>query len=354
MEKLPTVSQSMYLEKTKDFQMRTETLPPMKPNEVLIKVMAVGVCGSDVHFYVGNWNVPEPLILGHESAGQILAVGSDVHDFQVGDRVAIEPGVPCGHCTYCRQGHYNLCPQVRFMAVPGTNGDLTQYIVYPADYVYHIPDDMSYEIATLSEPFSVGLHASQLLDVSPGETAFISGAGPVGLLTIIAVKAFGIHDIIVSDAEPFRLATAKKFGATHTIDVTQQDTVTEVKKYTNGAGVGYAFEVSGNNQAETAALMTLRLHGKIVYIGMPGAVDESPLNISFMTTYEPQIYGSFRYANTYPLAIDILHDNMELAGKLLTDFYTLAETKEAFERSRTAKSETLKVIIYPNEKLREQ
>lgn len=357
MDNLPTTSKSSYLEKAGEFKMKSKTLPKMKPTEVLVKVMAVGICGSDVHFYehgkLGNWNVTEPLILGHESSGQILAVGSDVTDFKAGDRVAIEPGVPCGHCEYCRKGYYNLCPQVQFMAIPGTDGDLTQYIVYPSDYVYHIPDDMSYEIAALSEPFSVGVHASQLLDVSPGETVFISGSGPVGLMTIMAVKAFGIHDIIVSDAEPFRLETAKALGATHTIDVTKQDVVEEVKKYTNGEGVGYAFEASGNNKAETQALMTLRRRGKIAYIGMP-AVDEAPLNISFMTTYEPQIYGLFRYANTYPLAIDILHDNMDLAGKLITDFYTLEETQDAFERTRTAKSESLKVVIYPNEKLRDK
>lgn len=356
-EKLPTSTKSAVLNKVYDMQIKETLVKKMKSTDVLVKVMAVGICGSDVHFYdsgrIGDFVVNDPLILGHESSGQIIAVGDEVTDFKVGDRVALEPGVPCGECEYCRTGRYNLCPNVQFMATPPVDGDLTQYITWPADFVYHIPDDMSYEIGSLSEPFSVSIHASQLMDIQPGSTVFISGAGPVGLMGIIAARAFNAEKIIISDAEPSRLEVAKKLGAKITVDVTKEDVKEAVKKATDGRGADYVIEASGNNQAESDALLTLRRGGKIAYVGMPSH-DTAPLDIMFMTTYEPQIFGVFRYANTYPLAIQVLHDHMDEAENLLTDFYDLDHTKDAFERTKNAKSDSLKVIIYPNEKLRDE
>lgn len=352
---LPKTTKSAVLEKVLDLEIKSTPLPEMKPTDVMIKVMAVGICGSDVHYYdqgrIGDFVVNQPIVLGHESSGQIIAVGAAVKNFKVGDRVAIEPGVPCGKCEYCRTGRYNLCPKIKFMATPPYDGDLTQYIVYPAEFVYPIPNDMSYEVGTLSEPFSVSIHASRMLDIQPESTVFISGAGPVGLMAIFAVKAFNAKTIIVSDVEDNRLTMARTFGATHTINIAKTDLLSEIKQITHDQGVDYVLEVSGNNTAESNALLTLKANGKIAYIGMP-THDTAPLNIMFMTTMEPQIFGVFRYANTYPMAIQILHQNMPLAEKLLTDFYGLDQVTEAFERTRTAKGDSLKVIIYPNEKLR--
>lgn len=354
-EELPTTTKSAVLNKVYDMQIKETPVKEMKSTDVLVKVMAVGICGSDVHFYdsgrLGDFVVNAPLILGHESSGQIIAVGDDVTGFKAGDRVALEPGVPCGTCKYCRSGRYNLCPNVKFMATPPVNGDLTQYITWPADFVYHIPDDMTYEVGSLSEPFSVSIHAAQLMDIQPNSTVFISGSGPVGLLAILAARAFNAGKIIASDAQPSRLEVAKKLGATDTIDVTKENIKTKIKSLTNDHGADYVIEASGNNHAESDALLTLGRGGKIAYVGMP-AHDTAPLDIMFMTTYEPQIFGVFRYANTYPLAIKILHDHMDEAENLLTDFYDLEHTRDAFERTRTAKSDSLKVIIYPNEKLR--
>lgn len=356
-QELPTTTRSAVLNKVKDLEVKETPVKEMKSTDVLVKVMAVGICGSDVHYYengrIGDFVVNGPLILGHESSGQIIAVGKDVKDFKVGDRVALEPGVPCGKCEFCRTGRYNLCPDVQFMATPPVDGDLTQYISWPAEFVYHIPDDMPYEIGSLSEPFSVSIHAAQLMDIQPGSTVFISGSGPVGLLGILSARAFGAGTIIASDAEPNRLKMAKKMGATDTINITKQDVKEAVQEFTKGEGTDYVIEASGNNHAESEALLTLKPGGKIAYVGMP-THDTAPLDIMFMTTYEPKIYGVFRYANTYPLAIKILSKHMDEAEQLLTDFYSLDETKDAFERTSTGKSETLKVIIYPNEKLRDK
>lgn len=354
-KELPKTSKSAVLEKVLDLEIKQTPLSKLKENEVMIKIMAVGICGSDVHYYdqgrIGDFRVEKPLIMGHESTGQIIAVGDDVKDFQIGDRVAIEPGIPCGKCEFCRTGRYNLCPKIKFMATPPYDGDLTQYITYPADFIYHIPDNMSYEIGTLSEPFSVSIHAAQLMDIQPGTTVFISGAGPVGLLAIFAAQAFKAGKIIISDAEDSRLKIAQKFGADFTINVTNTDIKIEIQKLTNDQGVDYVMEASSNNKAESESLLTLKSGGKIAYIGMP-THDTAPLDIMFMTTHEPQIFGVFRYANTYPLAISILQQKKEIAESLLTDFYSLDETQEAFERNKNSKGESLKIIIYPNEKLR--
>lgn len=356
-QELPTTTKSAVLNKVNDLQIKETKVKELKPTDVLVKVMAVGICGSDVHYYdtgrIGDFVLNAPMILGHESTGQIIAVGNEVKDYQIGDRVALEPGVPCGKCEFCRTGRYNLCRQIQFMATPPVDGDLTQYIPWPADFVYSIPDDMSYEVGSLSEPFSVSIHAAQLMDIQPGSTVFISGSGAVGLLGILSARAFNAGRIIVSDAETSRLEMAKKMGATDTINITKQNVNEAIKKMTNNQGVDYAIEASGNNQAESDALLTLKAGGKIAYVGMP-AHDTAPLDITFMTTHEPKIYGVFRYANTYPLAIKFLHDHMKEAEQLLTDFYSLDESKKAFDRTRSAKGESLKVIIYPNEKLRDK
>lgn len=149
-KELPKTSKSAVLEKVLDLEIKQTPLSKLKENEVMIKIMAVGICGSDVHYYdqerIGDFRVEKLLIMGHESTGQIIAIGDDVKDFQIGDRVAIEPGIPCGKCEFCRTGRYNLCPKIKFTATPPYDGDLTQYINYPADFIYHIPDNMSYEI----------------------------------------------------------------------------------------------------------------------------------------------------------------------------------------------------------------
>lgn len=354
-DNLPKATRSAVLNKVFDISLEQTPLPAMKPTDVLVKVVAVGICGSDVHYYdtghIGDFVVKKPLILGHESSGIVVATGDDVQNLKRGDRVAIEPGVPCGHCSYCRSGRYNLCPNMQFMATPPVNGDLSELIVYPQDFLFPIPDNMSYEIATLNEPFSVSIHASQLLGIKPGSSVFISGGGPVGLLAILAARTFGAHQIIVSDTQDLRLQTAKKMGADRVINALEEDPRKVIAEMTNGEGVDFVLEASGNPKAEQAALRTLKRGGKLAYIGVP-TTDAVPLDIPFMTDHETQVFGIFRYANTYPLGLEILEKHMDLAEHLLTDFYPLSQTKDALEKTRTDKGESLKVVIYPNEQLR--
>lgn len=354
-DNIPKETRSAVLNKVFDIELKNTPLPEMKPTDVLVKVVAVGICGSDVHYYdtghIGDFVVEKPLILGHESSGVVVATGSDVKNLKRGDRVAIEPGVPCGHCEACRKGEYNLCPDMHFMATPPYDGDLSELIVYPQDFLFPIPDNVTYEEATLNEPLSVGVHASEKLGIYPGSTVFISGMGPVGLLAILAAKTYGAENIIVSDAEKLRLDTAKKLGATHTINIKDADVLEEIKKITDGNGVDFAIEASGTVPGEQTALHALTRGGKVTYIGVP-TTDETPLDVPFMTDHETTIMGIFRYANNYKTGLKILAQNADLVEGLLTDFYPLDETKDALEKSRTDKSNSLKVVIYPNEQLR--
>jgi L-iditol 2-dehydrogenase len=326
-------------------------VPEPGPHDALVKVMAVGICGSDVHYYehgrIGRYEVNPPFVLGHECAGVVVAVGEKVTRVRPGERVAVEPGVTCGTCAACKSGRYNLCPDVQFLATPPVHGAFAQYIVHREDFLFPIPDAMSYEAAALIEPFSVGLHAARRSAVQPGESVAILGMGPVGLMAVVAAKAFGAGQIIAADLEPKRLAAARKLGATHTIRVGQDDPVETIRALTEGIGADAAFETAGSGQALQSAVGALRRGGRLSVVGLPQQ-DEIPLNIPFIVDNEIEIRGIFRYANTYPDGIRTLASGIADVDALITDRYALDDAQEAMERALTARRDTLKVMVYPN------
>lgn len=254
-----------------DIEIVERDMPKVGPKDVLIKMMAVGVCGSDVHYYahgrVGEFVVEKPIVLGHECAGMVAQVGDEVTDFKVGDRVAIEPGEPCRECEYCKSGQYNLCPHMEFMATPPYDGAFCEYVSHPADFLYHLPDSVTYEQATLVEPFSVGLQACKRADIKPGSTVVIMGMGPVGLMAVVAAKAYGATNIIVSDLEDNRLEAAKRLGAATAINIKNEDVVERIKELTDGHCVNYAIETAGNPIALRSALNSLKDGGTLAIVG---------------------------------------------------------------------------------------
>jgi L-iditol 2-dehydrogenase len=326
-------------------------VPVPGPGEALVKVMAVGICGSDIHYYehggIGDYVVKPPFVLGHECSGIVAALGENVTRLKVGDRVAIEPGATCGKCSACKSGRYNLCPHVRFLATPPIDGAFAQYIVMPEDLLFPIPDHLSFEEAALNEPFSVGIQAAKRAGMQPGSSIVITGMGPVGLMSVIAAKAFGASTIIVSDVEESRLNAARSFGATHTVQVKTQSVRDVVMEITNQEGADYAFEASGNPQALRDALASLKRGGKLSIIGLPTQLDV-PLNILTIADREIDIHGVFRYANTYPQGIAFLASGQFPVKNLITDRYDLDHAHEAMERARLNKSQCLKVMVYPN------
>lgn len=333
-------------------EIRELPVPQAGPHEVLVKVMAVGVCGSDLHYYehgrIGRFVVEKPIILGHECAGIIVAAGEKVTKAAIGDRVAVEPGVTCGHCDACKAGRYNLCPDVQFLATPPVDGAFVQYLAIREDMVFRIPDHLSYEEAALNEPFSVGIHAARRSRLQAGETVAIMGMGPVGLMAVAAAKCYGASRIIVTDLEEVRLEAALRLGATDAINIKRADALETIKQLTDGTGVDVAWETAGNPKALQSALYAVRRGGRLAIVGLPPQ-DEIPLNVPFIADGEIDIYGIFRYANTYPKGIEFLASGNVAAGVLITDRYPLSETREALERAIHNKSGSLKVIVYPND-----
>ncbi|WP_067929566.1 NAD(P)-dependent alcohol dehydrogenase [Alicyclobacillus shizuokensis] len=326
-------------------------VPELGSHEVLVKVMAVGVCGSDVHYYehgrIGDFVVKKPIILGHECAGIVVDVGRQVSRVKVGDRVAIEPGVTCGRCDACKSGRYNLCPEVQFLATPPYDGAFVEYLKHREDFVFPIPDSLSFEEAALVEPLSVGIHACKRAGVQPGSRVAVMGMGPVGLLTVVAAKAFGASEVYVTDLQPIRLEAAKHLGASVAVNVQERDPVEVIREMTDGAGVDVAVETAGNPRALQSALMSLKRGGRLGIVGLP-AQDEIGMNVPFISSFEVDIFGVFRYANTYSQGIKFLASGNYDVRSLITDQYPLEKAKDALERARTNKSGSLKVMVYPN------
>ncbi|MEF3327913.1 NAD(P)-dependent alcohol dehydrogenase [Oceanobacillus oncorhynchi] len=338
------------LNKPLDIEVKEINIPEPKENEVLIKVQCIGVCGSDVHYYehgkIGRYVVEEPLILGHELAGDIVKAGSQVENLAAGDRVAVEPGVVCGTCEYCKSGRYNLCPEVQFMATPPVDGAWSEYVTIRSDFAFKIPDQMSYEEGALIEPLSVGIHAMQRGKVHPNDKMLITGLGPIGLLAIKAAKIFGVNEIYCSDVVPYRRELAKKFGATKVFDPTQDNIHEEIEKATAGSGLDIAVETSGNGRAVQDALTITKRGGRIVLVGLP-ASSEIPVDITHIVDSEYDIHGVFRYANSYPTAIQAIGSQDLGLEDVITHKYRLDNIKEAVETAVSQKDTSIKIMIYP-------
>ncbi len=338
------------LTEVKNIEIQKREIPTPEADEVLIRIKTVGLCGSDVHYYehgkIGDFIVEKPIILGHEASGEIVKVGEKVTELQVGQRVSIEPGATCGKCDHCKEGRYNLCPHVEFLATPPYDGAFCEYIAMRADLVFPIPDSMSYETAALIEPFSVGIHAISRGKLQSGETVVIMGMGPIGLVTAAAAKMAGAKTIIGVDLEQSRLDVAKEMGATHTINLSEDNLDDKVMKYTNGVGVDLAIETAGNPKAVQGTISSVKRGGRVVIVGM-SPQDEVPVSISKIIDKEIDLMGVFRYHHTYPKAIEMLSSKEVDIEKMITNQYQLTDVKEAFEKAIHDKTNTLKIMINP-------
>ncbi len=340
------------MNKPLDIEIKKIQVPVPQADEALVKVYCIGVCGSDVHYYehgrIGRYVVEKPIILGHELAGEVVGIGSAVTNVQVGDRVAVEPGVTCGRCEYCKSGRYNLCPDVVFMATPPVDGAWAEYVTIRSDFLFKLPDELSFEQGALLEPLSVGLHAMSRAKVTPSDRLLVTGLGPIGLLAIQAAKVYGVSEIYATDVVPFRQELAKEMGVTAVIDPTKEDVKQRIAELTGGKGVTVAVESSGNARAIADAVRTVKRGGRIVLVGMPAA-SEIPLDVNAIIDAELDVLGLFRYANTYPGAIQALTRPGLDIEKVITHKYSLEQTQEAVEMARTQKDTSIKIMIYPNQ-----
>jgi len=313
------------------------------------------VCGSDLHYYthgrIGNFIVKSPIVLGHEVSGVVEAVGENVTRHKVGDRVALEPGVPCRRCDYCKRGEYNLCPEMVFMATPPIDGALSEYVLWPEDFAYGIPDSVSLEAAALLEPLAVGVWAVKRGEVRMGDSVVVLGAGPIGCTTLQAAKAAGATTLIAVDLEKFRLEMARKVGATHTINAREEDVLERIKDITtrsglprSHSGVDVAFETAGSVATCRLSIAAPRPGGVTVLVGLPPD-PLVPLDIVSASSRESQIRGLFRYANCYPAALALVASGAVDLDVLVTQRYKFADTGEALEFADRDKTSSVKVML---------
>jgi len=337
----------------KPFDLRVEEVEVREPadDEVVIRVKAVGICGSDIHFYkegkIGKFVVEKPLILGHEAAGEIVEVGKGVKERKVGDRVAIEPGIPCRKCEYCKGGRYNLCPDMKFLSCPPYDGFFVEFAVVPWDFTFILPEGISFEEGAMVEPLSVGMQAAKRSGVSAGDTVAILGAGPIGLCTLQVVKAFGASPIIITDVVPFRLELAKKMGATYVINAKEEDVVAKINELTNGRGVDVTFECAGQTATTQITPYITKPGGVITLVGVTSEeVYPMPmLEIAHMR--ELDVRGVFRYANVHSLTVKLLGEGKLDAKPLITHSFSLDQAKEALDFVDKNKDKVIKGVIKP-------
>ncbi len=317
-------------------------IPVPDADQVLVKVAAVGVCGSDVHYYregrIGDFVVDQPMILGHEASGVIVAVGSAVSPERVGQRVSIEPQRPCGHCRECRAGAYNLCSSIEFYATPPIDGAFCQYVLIQAPYAFPIPDDMSDEAAALCEPLSVAITTMRKAHIVPGSSILIAGAGPIGIICAQTARAFGAAEIIVTDLVPEKRERALSFGATRVIDPVAEDVTTL------GLDVNAFVDATGAESAVYSGIKCIRPLGTAVLVGM--GKPDMVLPVSQIANLEISVTGIFRYVDTWPTAIHLVSSGQVDLDSLVTKKFDLDHVEEALNSDRDPMN--LKSIVCPN------
>ncbi|TFD64384.1 NAD(P)-dependent alcohol dehydrogenase [Cryobacterium ruanii] len=339
---LPATMRASVLLKQESLTIEDRVVPAPGADEVLVKVAAVGVCGSDVHYYregrIGDFIVDAPLVLGHELSGTIAAVGVDVDPARIGERVAVEPQRPCRLCRECRAGRYNLCWKMEFYATPPIDGAFCGYVTIQAEFAHVIPDSVSFEAGALLEPLSVAIASIRKAQIVPGSSILIAGAGPIGIITAQTARAFGASEIIVSDLVPAKRERALKFGATRVIDPVADDPASL------NLDVNAFIDASGSARAVDSGIRSVRPAGTVVLVGLGNS--EMVLPVSHIQNLEITVTGIFRYVDTWPTAIHLVASGQVDLDALVTGKFDLAHVAEALDSDRDENS--LKSIVYPN------
>lgn len=331
---------SVVLYEKNDLRLENRPILEPGPNDVLLKMHSVGICGSDVHFWqnggIGDFILRKPMVLGHEASGTVFKVGSGVQHLKPGDRVAIEPGVPRENDEYCRIGRYNLSPSVFFSATPPDDGQLCRYNLHNANYCYKLPESVSFEEGALVEPLSVAIHTCRRGGVTIGSKVFILGAGTIGLVNLLVCKAMGASQILICDLSLNRLKTAKQMGANFTIAVEKntsaKDLSQKVKEALGGAMPDISIECTGAEICIQAGIHATKSGGVLVLVGLGKPFANIP--ILEVGIREIDIRGVFRYCNTWPVAIDMLASKKIDVKSLVTHRFPLEEAIKAFETTK--------------------
>ena len=328
-------------------EVRDLPMPPDPgPGEVLVRIRSVGICGSDMHWYleggIGPHQAVYPQVLGHEPAGEIVATGPGV-SIELGRRVAVEPAITCGHCEHCLAGRHNNCLTSIFMGGPARHGLFLEYATMPATNVVTIPDSMSFHQATVIEPLAVILHVMEMVKVRLGDTVAVMGAGPIGMLITAVARISGAARVFVADRVPHRLALARRMGADVTIDLRSQSLVEAVFDQTRGRGVDIAIDAAGSIEAINTAIAAARVGGQIIMIGIPGE-NRTPVDVLGAIDKELNLQTIRRSNHNAHGAIELLQSG-RIPSDFLTHHFPLDETPRAFQTLAAYADGVGKVII---------
>lgn len=325
--------------------------PVPGPGEILVKVAACGICGSDVHGYDGSSGrrIP-PIVMGHEGAGRIAKVGPQVTGWSEGDRVTFDSTISCGACRYCARGEINLCDHRRVLGVSCSDyrcaGAFAEYVIVPQRIVYRLPDSLSFSEAAMLEAVAVAVHAVALSKISSGDRALVLGAGMIGLLTLQALRAAGCSTVYVADVDASRLKLAKEVGARETLHATGDDLVSEVLRLTSNAGVDVAVEAAvGIDATVRAAVNSVRKGGTVTLVG--NITPEVTVPLQKAVTRQIRLQGSCASAGEYPEAIDLLTTGAIKVKPLISAVAPLDDGPQWFERLYSREPNLMKVILTP-------
>jgi L-iditol 2-dehydrogenase len=340
---------TLLLSKYKHLEIADLPKPTPGPGEVLVRVAACGICGSDVHGYDGSSGrrIP-PIVMGHEAAGRIAAVGAGVRAFAEGDRVTFDSTIYCGTCGHCRRGEVNLCDQRQVLGVSCADyrraGAFAEFVAVPSRIVYRLPDNLSFEEAAMLEAVSVAIHAASLAQISADSTALVVGAGMIGLLIVQALRAAGCSHVFAADIDKSRLKLAHDVGATAVI-AAEAGTVSEVLRLTGGTGVDVAMEAVGSNETVKASIESVQKGGTVVLVG--NISPEVTLPLQKVVTRQIRLQGSCASAGEYPRAMELLATGAIQVKMLITAIAPLDEGPQWFERLYAREPNLMKVVLTP-------
>ncbi len=340
---------ALLLSDVKTLEMAEVEKPQPAADEVLLRVAACGICGSDVHGYDGSSGrrIP-PIIMGHEAAGTIAAVGSAVREWKVGDRVTFDSTLYCGRCEFCKRRQVNLCDNRQVFGVScgdyRRNGAFAEYLAVPERVLYRLPDALGFEQAAMIEAVSVALHAVEMAEFRVGATALVIGAGMIGTLVVQALRVAGAAEIFAADPDSSRLAMAKASGATVLIETGKQSAEEAVLASYSG-GVDYVFEAVGVGETVATAVASVRKGGTVTLVGNIAAKVDLPLQA--VVTRQIRLQGSAASAGEYPRAIELMASGEINVSPLISAVVPLEEGARSFERLYGREPNLMKIVLRP-------
>jgi L-iditol 2-dehydrogenase len=341
---------ALLLSEYKHLAVATLPVPEPGPLDVLVQVAACGICGSDVHGYDGSSGrrIP-PLVMGHEAAGTIAAIGAEVNGFSLGDRVTFDSTVYCGACAFCRNGEQNLCDNRQVIGVScgdySRAGAFAEYVSVPARIVYKLPDNLAFAEAAMLEAVSVALHAVEVSNLKSGETALVLGAGMIGLLTLQAARVAGCSRVFVADIDATRLKLAAELGADKTIAASGADLTQEILRLTEGRGLDVVLEAVGRNETVATAIDCVRKGGVVTLIG--NITPQVTLPLQKVVSRQIRLQGSCASSGEYPEAIALMAAGKIRVKPLITAVAPLSDGPSWFDRLHSGEPNLMKIVLDP-------